>query len=76
MLKLKEGHAFKDMERQKGDSYISIPNYIRHYVHSVENGHDIVIVSGDVGRETLMKIHCRWPQGKNPRTKPFTDTGY
>lgn len=73
---LKNSHAFKDFERQKGDSIISIPNYIRNYIISVENGHDIIIVSGDVGRETLMKIKCRWPKGKNPRTKPFTEMNY
>ena len=72
MSKLKRGHALEDFEKKhKGDSEISIPNYIRHYVHSDANGHDIIIVSGDVGRESLMKIKCRWPKDKNPRTKPF-----
>lgn len=72
--KLKQGHPFKDMETmKKGDSEISIPTYVRHHVFSVENGHDIIIVSGDVGHERLMKIKCRWPKDKNPRTKPFNE---
>jgi len=73
MPKLKKGHPFENMEKdkQKGDSEITIPTYIRHHVFGVENGHDIIIVSGDVGRERLLKIKCRWPENKNPRTKPF-----
>ena len=74
MSRLKQGHAFFEMEQEKtkGDSEITIPAYIRHHVFGVENGHDIIIVSGDVGHERLMKIKCRWPKDKNPRTKPFT----
>jgi len=72
MSKLKDNHPLKDLEKKRGDCEISIPSYIRHYVHPVEDGHDIVIVSGETHNERLMKIKCRWPEGKNPRTKPFT----
>lgn len=73
MPRLKKGHALEDLEQEKakGDSEITIPAYIRHHVFGVQNGHDIIIVSGDVGRERLMKIKCRWPKNKNPRTKVF-----
>lgn len=62
------------MNKKPGDTEITIPQYIRHHIHSDENGHDIIIVSGETGSERLMTIKCRWPQGKNPRTKPYTET--
>jgi len=56
---------------KKDNSEITLPEYIRHHVHSHENGHDIIIVSGKMHNERIMKIKCRWPKGKNPRTKPY-----
>ena len=51
---------------------ITIPTYIRYYIHDHENGHDIIILSGERNQEQKLTIKCRWPKGKNPRTKPFT----
>ena len=51
---------------------ITIPTYIRYYIHDHENGHDIIILSGETHQEQKLTIKCRWPKGKNPRTKPFT----
>jgi len=75
MSKLKDSHPLKALDKgrdTKGDSEISIPQYITHHIHSNENGHDIIIVSGEQGNERLMKIKCRWPNGKNPRKFPYT----
>lgn len=57
---------------KKGNTEITIPEYIRFHIHDKENGHDIIIVSGETHKERIMTIRCRWPKGKNPRTKPFT----
>ena len=57
---------------KKGEGEITIPTYIRHYIHAHGNGHDIIILSGELHKEQKLTIKCRWPKGKNPRTKPFT----
>ena len=63
MSKLKETHPLKRLEKkQKGDSEITIPTYIRHNVFETDNGVDILIVSGGMGNERLMKIKCRKPK--------------
>ncbi|WP_290944601.1 hypothetical protein [Hyphomonas sp.] len=54
---------------------IPVNNYITHHVHAHENGHDIIIVTGDekdLKNTVAQKFMCRWPKNKNPRTKPFT----
>ena len=54
---------------------IPVNNYITHHVHAHENGHDILIVTGDekdMRNTVVQKFMCRWPKNKNPRTKPFT----
>ena len=54
---------------------IPVNNYITHHVHAHENGHDILIVTGDekdMKNTVVQKFMCRWPKNKNPRTKPFT----
>ena len=54
---------------------IPVNNYITHLVHAHENGHDILIVTGDekdMKNTVVQKFMCRWPKNKNPRTKPFT----
>jgi len=54
---------------------IKVDNYIRYHVHSVKGGHDITIVTGDekdLKNVVAQKFMCRWPVGRNPRTKPFT----
>jgi hypothetical protein len=54
---------------------IPVNNYITHHVHAHENGHDILIVTGDerdLKNTVVQKFMCRWPKNKNPRTKPFT----
>ena len=57
---------------KKGEGEITIPTYIRYHIHDHENGHDIIILSGETHQEQKLTIKCRWPKGKNPRTKPFT----
>ena len=60
---------------KSGVREIKVDNYIKYQITSVENGHDIKIITGD---ETDLKnvvvqvFKCRWPANKNPRTKPFT----
>ena len=54
---------------------IPVNNYITHHVHAHENGHDILIVTGDekdMKNTVVQKFMCRWPKNKNQRTKPFT----
>lgn len=61
---------------KKGERVIKVKNYIRYHVHSKENGHDILIVTGDekdLKNTIVQKFQCRWPKNKNPRKKPFTD---
>jgi|TARA_A100001201_G_scaffold34058_4_gene36398 hypothetical protein len=38
-----------------------VKDYIRHYVNDIKNGHEIVIVSGELHNEKVMKIKCEWP---------------
>ena len=54
---------------------IPVNNYITHHVHAHENGHDIIIVTGDekdLKSTVTQKFMCRWPKDRNPRKKPFT----
>jgi|TARA_R100000152_G_C6668385_1_gene105388 hypothetical protein len=54
---------------------IQVNNYITYHVHPKENGHDILIVTGDEkDHESVIvqKFKCRWPKDRNPRNKPFT----
>ena len=62
MSKLKESDPLKRLEKNKGDTEITIPTYIRHNVFETDNGVDILIVSGEMGNERLMKIKCRKPK--------------
>tara|TARA_E500000318_G_scaffold43010_1_gene40999 strand:- start:3868 stop:4059 length:192 start_codon:yes stop_codon:yes gene_type:complete len=62
MSKLKESHPLKRLEKNKGDTEITIPTYIRHNVFETDTGVDIIIVSGEMGNECLMKIKCRKPK--------------
>ena len=44
-------------------------------MHPQENGHDILIVTGDEKDHksvVVQKFKCRWPKDRNPRKKPFT----
>ena len=54
------------MTSKKGDSYVSINNYIRHYVESTERGHIIKILTED----GLKTFDCKWKDYK--RSKSIT----
>ena len=61
---------------KKGERVIKVKNYIRYHVHHKENGHDILIVTGDekdLKNTVVQKFECRWPKNRNPRKKPFTN---
>jgi len=54
---------------------IPVNNFITYHVHPHENGHDILIVTGDERDHKSVvgqKFMCRWPKDRNPRKKPFT----
>ena len=54
---------------------IKVNNYIKYQLESVENGHNISILTGnekDLNQVVVQKFMCRWPKNRNPRTKPFT----
>ena len=58
-----------------GQREIKVNNYIKHTITSHKNGHDICIITGDekdYNSVVVQKFMCRWPKGRNPRTKPFT----
>ena len=61
MLKqlLKNGQT-KECKMKKGDTEITLPTYQKHWVHTKDYGHDIVIWS-DTGKLT---IKCIWPDKK------------
>lgn len=59
-----------------GTREFKVNNYIRYHVHDKENGHDIIIVTGDeknLDSVVVQKFQCRWPKHRNPRKKPFTN---
>ena len=61
---------------KKRERVIKVKNYIRYHVHYKENGHDILIVTGDekdLKNTVVQKFECRWPKDRNPRKKPFTN---
>ena len=54
---------------------IKVNNYIKYNIESVENGHNILIITGDAKNlesVVVQKFECRWPKNMNPRKKPFT----
>jgi len=58
-----------------GTREIEVNNFITYHVHPQENGHDILIVTGDEKDHksvVVQKFKCRWPKNKNPRKFPFT----
>ena len=54
------------MTSKKGDSYVSINNYIMHYVESTDRGHIIKILTED----GLKTFDCKWKDYK--RSKSIT----
>ena len=76
-----EGHRYdhnleKYLDDLKiGTRTIKVNNYIKYQIESVENGHNISILTGnekDLNQVVVQKFMCRWPKNRNPRTKPFT----
>ena len=46
---------------------IKVNNYVRYYDRSVDNGHNIEIVSND---GSMIEIQMRWPKGEDRLNKP------
>ena len=65
----------KDYDKsRKFRGEIEVNNFITYHVHPQENGHDILIVTGDEKDHksvVVQKFKCRWPKNRNPRKKPF-----
>ena len=58
-----------------GTRTIKVNNYIKYQIESVENGHNILIITGDeknLESVVVQRFECRWPKNRNPRKKPFT----
>ena len=39
---------------------IEIKNYVTHHVRDLPDGHEIIIVSGELHKEKLLKLKCHW----------------
>ena len=62
-------------DMRTGTREIKVNNYIKYQVESVENGHNILIITGgekNLDSVVVQKFMCRWPKDRNPRKKPFT----
>ena len=46
---------------------IDIKNYVTHHVRDLPDGHEIIIVSGDLHKEKLLKLKCHWKNRKREK---------
>jgi|TARA_R100001244_G_scaffold132249_1_gene107698 hypothetical protein len=46
------------------DKTVEIKDYITHHVYDLEDGHEIIIVAGEMHKERLLKFKCSWPNRK------------
>ncbi len=59
-----------------GTRTIKVKNYINYQIESHENGHNILILTGDekkLDRVVVKRFECRWPKNRNPKNTPFTN---
>jgi len=57
------------------DKVVDIKDYIRHYVHDLPDGHEIIIVAGEMHKERLLKFKCHWPNRKRDKGGRVTYNG-